>query len=103
MSRIIIAIIIIVSVSMIGCKNTPYYSTGSKGAPMSFHEPKGGDGLYEVYQSVRTLFIIVTNLAFLVDVGVVIHQLVTTGSAKKGLLALFVLLLVINAILLIFK
>jgi len=86
-----------------GCQNTPFYSTGSKGAPMSFHEPKGSDGLYEVYQSVRKLFIIITSFAFLVDVVIVIYQLVVNGNAKKGLLALLALLIVLNAILRIFK
>jgi hypothetical protein len=95
-----IALIIILSV---GCQSTPYHSTGSKGAQMSFYEPQGGDGLYEIYQSVRTLFIIITSFFFFVDVGVVIYQLVTTGSAKKGLLGLFALLIVLDAILLIFK
>ena len=90
-------------VVLAGCQNTPYYSTGSKGAPMSFHEPKGSDSLNEVYQSVRTLFIIITSLAFLADVGIVMYQLVVNGNAKKGLLALLALLFVLNAILLIFK
>jgi len=95
-------IILIVCMSM-GCQSTPFYSTGSKGAPMSFYQSKGSDGLYEAYQSVRTLFIIITSFAFLVDVGIVIYQLVTNGNAKKGLLALLALLIVLNAILLIFK
>lgn len=100
MWRFVIAVVIFMSV---GCQSTPYYSTGSKGAPMSFHEPKGSDGLHEVYQNVRTLFIIITSFAFLVDVGIVIYQLVVNGNAKKGLLALLALLFILNAILLIFK
>jgi hypothetical protein len=56
-----------------------------------------------VYKSVRTLFIIITSLAFFVDVAIVVYQLVTQGNAKKGLLALLALLIVLNAILLIFK
>ena len=86
-----------------GCQSTPYYSTGSKGAPMSFHESQGSDGLQETYRSVRTLFIIITSLAFIIDVGMVIYQLVTDGYAKKGLLGLLALLFVVNAIVLIFK
>jgi hypothetical protein len=96
-------LIIALVVVLVGCQSAPYYSTGSKGAPMTFHEPKGSDGLYEVYQSVRTLFIIITSLAFLADVGIVIYQLVVNGEAKKGILALLVLLFVLNAILLLFK
>jgi hypothetical protein len=100
MWRYIIGLVIFVSV---GCQNTPYHLTGSKDAPMSFHESRGSDGLYEVYQSVRTIFIIITSFAFLVDVGVVIYQLVVNGNAKKGILALLALLFVLDAILLIFK
>jgi len=96
-------LIVLAMAVLVGCQSTPYYSTGTKGAPMSFHEPRGGDGLYEVYQSVRTLFIIITSFVFLVDVGIVIYQLVTTGEAKKGILALLALLFVLDAILLIFK
>jgi len=95
--------IVLMMLLLAGCQSTPYYSNGSKGAPMSFHEPQGSDGLQETYRSVRTLFIIITSLAFLVDVGIVIYQLVTDGHAKKGLLGLLALLLVVNAILLIFK
>ena len=100
MRRFLIILIVLV---LVGCQNTPYYTTGTKGAPMSFHESRGSDGLYEVYQSVRTLFVIITSLAFLVDVGIVVYQLVVYGSAKKGLLALLALLIVLNAILLIFR
>ena len=100
MKKTLIVLIILFSFS---CQSTPFFSTGTSGAQISFYEPKGSDGLHEVYQSVHTLFIIVTSLAFLVDVGVVIYQLVVNGLAKKGLLALLALLFVLNAILLIFK
>ena len=100
MWRFVIAVIFFM---LAGCQNTPYYSTGTGGAPMSFHQPQGSDGLHEVYQSVRTLLIIISSIAFIADVGIVIYQLVTNGNAKKGILALLALLLVVNAILLIFK
>ena len=96
-------IIVVMIVMLVSCQSTPFYATGTQGAPMSFHEPKGSDGLYEVYQSVRTLFIIISSIAFIVDTGIVIYQLVVNGHAKKGILALLALLLVLNAILLIFK